>query len=84
MKLTKDEKNQLSTSIDKMNEALDVFIELYNESEEDLNIIELEEQTVQAIKFAMETYGKEAVTKKINTIIREIFSFVAETKGSST
>ncbi len=84
MKLNNEEKKQLSTAIDNMNDALDVFIELYNESEEDGSIIEFEDQTIKAIKRAVDAYGKEAVSKKINTIITEIFSFLAETKGSKS
>lgn len=84
MKLNNEEKKQLSTAIDNMNDALDVFIELYNESEEDVSIIEFEDQTIKAIKRAVDVYGKEAVSKKINTIITEIFSFLAETKGSKS
>lgn len=35
VKVTDQEKEQLSTAIDKMNEGLDAFILLYNESEKD-------------------------------------------------
>lgn len=74
MKLLSEEKQQLSDSIDKMNEALDVFIQLYNESETDENIIEFSDKTVEIIQNAINTHGKEVVEKKINTIIQEIFS----------
>jgi len=74
MKLLSDEKKQLSDSIDKMNEALDVFIQLYNESEADENIIDFSDETIEIIQNAINNHGKEVVEKKINTIIQEIFS----------
>ncbi|MCY9413083.1 protein mistic, partial [Bacillus haynesii] len=39
MKVTVQEKELLSTAIDKMNEGLDAFILLYNESEKDEQLI---------------------------------------------
>ncbi|MDQ0163885.1 protein mistic [Aeribacillus alveayuensis] len=78
MRVTEEEKNQLSDSIDKMNEALDIFIQLYNESEVDEKLIEFSEETTKAIRSAISVYGKETVEKKINTIIHEIFSFIKE------
>jgi len=74
MKLLSNEKKQLSDSIDKMNEALDVFIQLYNESEADENIIDFSDETIEIIQNAINNHGKEVVEKKINTIIQEIFS----------
>ena len=80
MKLTEDEKNALSDAIDKMNEGLDVFIQFYNDAEEDKPIIEFYEKTMSAIEKAIDVYGKEAVTEKINSIIREILSFLPKDK----
>ncbi|PLR66078.1 MULTISPECIES: atypical membrane-integrating protein (Mistic protein) [Bacillaceae] len=76
MKLTDKEKSALSEAIDKMNEGLDVFIQFYNDAEEDKPIIEFTEDTVSAIEKAMDAYGKEAVAAKINAIIREVLSFL--------
>lgn len=76
MKLTDEEKSALSEAIDKMNEGLDVFIQFYNDGEEDRPIIEFTEDTVSAIEKAIDAYGKEAVTGKINAIIREVLSFL--------
>ncbi|WP_243290500.1 atypical membrane-integrating protein (Mistic protein) [Bacillus sp. FJAT-47783] len=75
MKLSPDEKQELSDSIDKMNEALDIFIQLYNDADEDKRIIEFDDETVQILEQAIDSYGKEVIEKKVNTIIREIFSF---------
>jgi Membrane-integrating protein Mistic len=80
MKLSEDEKNALSDAIDKMNEGLDVFIQFYNDAEEDKPIIEFSEKTMSAIEKAIGVYGKEAVTEKINSIIREVLSFLPKDK----
>ena len=45
MKVTNGEKEQLSNAIDRMNEGLDAFIQLYNESENDEPLIQFEDET---------------------------------------
>lgn len=80
MKLNDEEKKQLSTAIDNMNDALDVFIELYNESEEDVSIIEFEDQTIKAIKRAVDAYGKEAVSKKSIQLLQKFSLFLPKRK----
>ncbi|MFC0271033.1 atypical membrane-integrating protein (Mistic protein) [Metabacillus herbersteinensis] len=80
MKLTEDEKKALSVAIDRMNEGLDSFIEFYNESEEDKQLIEFADETTAVIEKAVQIYGKEEVTAKINTIIREVLSFLPNKK----
>ncbi|QGQ47811.1 hypothetical protein [Metabacillus sediminilitoris] len=81
MKVSEDEKKQLSEAIDKMNEGLDAFIGFYNDSEEDKALIEFSDETIETIQLAIETYGKEEVTTKINTIIKEVLSFLPNKKG---
>ena len=76
MKLKSDEKQALSDSIDKLNEGLDFVIGLYNDSEEDKPVIEFDQPVLDAIEKAKEIYGTEEVTRKINTIIKEIFEFL--------
>ena len=61
-----------------MNESLDKFIELYNEAEEDKEIITFDEEVVKLIQTGMDTYGEEAITKKINTIVKEVLSLITE------
>ncbi|NPC93946.1 protein mistic [Bacillus sp. WMMC1349] len=75
MKVTDHEKQQLSMAIDKMNEGLDAFILLYNESEKDEPLIEYEDETASIINHAIEQYGKESINQKLNAIIKEILSF---------
>ncbi len=81
MKLNEKEKQKLSESIDRMNEALDVFIEYYNESEEDKPLIEFEPEVIDAIEKAKSTYGEEETTKRINTIIKEVLSFIPKNEA---
>ena len=81
MKVNEEEKKQLSEAIDKMNEGLDAFIGFYNETEEDKKLIEFSDETIVSIQNAIDLYGKEEVTAKINTIIREILSFSSNKKG---
>jgi hypothetical protein len=81
LKVSDEEKKQLSEAIDKMNEGLDAFIGFYNDSEEDKELIEFSEDTIETIQKAIDTYGKEEVTTKINTIIKEVLSFLPNKKG---
>ncbi|MFN2744040.1 MULTISPECIES: protein mistic [Bacillus] len=84
MKVTDQEKEQLSTAIDKMNEGLDAFILLYNESEKDEPLIEYEDETADIIKKAIEHHGKESINQKLNAIIKEILSFSLLQDGEKT
>ena len=58
-----------------MNEGLDAFILLYNESEKDEQLIEFEEETAEMIRQAIEQHGKVSTNQKLNAIIKEILSF---------
>ncbi len=79
--MNEEEKKLLSEAIDKMNEGLDTFIGFYNDSEEDKALIEFSDETVETIEKAIEVYGKDEVTSKINTIIKEVLSFLPNKKG---
>lgn len=74
MKVTNGEKEQLSNAIDRMNEGLDVFIHLYNESENDEPLIQFEDETADLIRQARDSYGQEQLNEKLNTIIKQILS----------
>ncbi|MFY4775435.1 protein mistic [Metabacillus sp. RGM 3146] len=80
MKVSKEEKDALSTAIDKMNDGLDVFIQLYNDSEEDLPPVDFSEETIKLIEKAIASIGREKVSEKINTIVKELLSFFGEQK----
>ncbi len=84
LKVNEEEKKLLSEAIDKMNEGLDSFIGFYNESEEDKAIIDFSEETIKTIEKAIEVYGKEEVTSKINTIVKEVLSFLPTKKDETS
>ena len=74
MKVTNGEKEQLSNAIDRMNEGLDAFIQLYNEAENDEPLIQFEDETADLIRHARDSYGQEQLDEKLNTIIKQILS----------
>ncbi|MED5048044.1 protein mistic [Bacillus siamensis] len=74
MKVTNGEKEKLSNAIDRMNEGLDAFIQLYNESENDEPLIQFEDETADLIRQARDSYGQEQLNDKLNTIIKQILS----------
>ncbi len=76
MKVSKDENKNLSDSIDQMQEALDVFIELYNQSEEDTFYVKLDDEVIELIQKAKNAFGQDMVNQKVNTIIKEVLSFL--------
>ncbi|WP_458413654.1 atypical membrane-integrating protein (Mistic protein) [Schinkia sp. CFF1] len=76
MKVTKEENIKLSDSIDQMQVALDVFIDLYNQSEEDTFCVQLNEEVVELIQKAKNAFGDDVVNQKVNTIIKEVLSFL--------
>lgn len=76
MKVSKEENKKLSDSIDQMQEALDVFIELYNQSEEDTFYVQLDNEVIELIQKAKNAFGQEMVNQKVNTIIKEVLSFL--------
>ncbi|MGM7684898.1 atypical membrane-integrating protein (Mistic protein) [Cytobacillus sp. Hm23] len=76
MKMTNDEKQVLSDTIDGLNEGLDSIIALYNESETDKPIIDFEDDVISAIEQAKEKYGDQNITDHLNNIMREILSMM--------
>lgn len=76
MKVSKEENKKLSDSIDQMQVALDVFIDLYNQSEEDTFCVQLNEEVVELIQKAKNAFGDDIVNQKVNTIIKEVLSFL--------
>lgn len=76
MKVSNDENQKLSDTIDQMQEALDVFIELYNQSEEDSFYVQLDEEVIELIKKAKHALGEDIVNQKVNTIMKEVLSFL--------
>ncbi|NTU27254.1 protein mistic [Bacillus tequilensis] len=83
MKVTSEEKERLSTAIDRMNEGLDAFIQLYNESEIDEPLIQFDDDTADLMKQARDMYGQEKLNEKLNTIIKQILSISVSEEGEN-
>jgi hypothetical protein len=76
MKANQKETKLLSDSIDKMNEALEEVIELYNNIEEDIPVVKFDEDVLKNISKAKNVYGEDYVDKKINSIVQEVLSWL--------
>ncbi|KAA0545434.1 atypical membrane-integrating protein (Mistic protein) [Bacillus sp. BGMRC 2118] len=76
MKLDTQEKQTLSDAIDKLNEGLDTFIQLYNEAEEDKPLIEFDDEATTIIEKAKHVYGSEEIDSRMNKIVKEILSLI--------
>lgn len=83
MNVSSDEQKLLSGAIDKMNDGLDAFIQLYNEAKLQKSNIEFDEKTLKVIEEAIEVHGKDAVDKKLNRIVQEILTFNLLGNGES-
>jgi hypothetical protein len=76
MRANKDEIEKYSDAIDKMQEGLEAMIELYNDMEEDAPFIDLEEGVLDDLEKAKRKYGEEYVSKKVNTILKEVLTWL--------
>lgn len=76
LKYNKEDRDKYSEAIDRMQEGLDSMIDLYNEAEDDEDLIEYEEDVIKAIKQAKENFGDEFINQKINTIVKEVLSLM--------
>jgi hypothetical protein len=76
MKLSKKENKSISDAIDQVQEGLNTFIEMYNESEEDQPFISFDEEVITGIEKARRIFGDDFVNKKINALVKEVISFL--------
>ncbi|MEN1967824.1 hypothetical protein WMZ97_07040 [Lentibacillus sp. N15] len=60
----------------RFDKALDEFIELFNNLEQDEPIIHFGEDVVKNIELAKKKYGDDMVDGKINTVVREMLSWL--------
>lgn len=74
MKLNTEEKKTLSDAIDKLNEGLDAFIQLYNDAEEDKPLIDFDDEATSIIEKAKKVYGNGEIDQRMNKIVKEILS----------
>lgn len=76
MRAKSDETEKYSDAIDRMQEGLEAMIELYNDMEEDASFIDLEEEVLKDLEKAKQIYGEEYVSKKVNTILKEVLTWL--------
>jgi methionyl-tRNA synthetase len=76
LKYNKEDREKYSEAIDRMQEGLDSMIDLYNEAEDDEELIQYDEEVIAAIRQAKESFGEEFINQKINTIVKEVLSFM--------
>jgi hypothetical protein len=76
VKYNKEDREKYSDAIDRMQEGLDSMIDLYNEAEDDVELIQYDEEVIEAVKKAKETFGNEFIDQKINTIVKEVLSLM--------
>ncbi|MDR7074264.1 atypical membrane-integrating protein (Mistic protein) [Fictibacillus barbaricus] len=76
MKYNNEDREKYSEAIDRMQEGLDRMIDLYNEAEDDKEIIRYDEEVITAIVQAKEKFGDDFINQKINTIVKEVLSLM--------
>ena len=76
VKYNKEDREKYSEAIDRMQEGLDSMIDLYNEAEDDEELIQYDEDVIAAIQKAKESFGEEFINQKINTIVKEVLSLM--------
>ncbi|MGD6961500.1 MULTISPECIES: hypothetical protein [unclassified Fictibacillus] len=76
LKYNKEDREKYSEAIDRMQEGLDSMIDLYNEAEDDEELIQYDEEVIAAIRQAKESFGDQFINQKINTIVKEVLSFM--------
>ncbi|MEQ6376133.1 atypical membrane-integrating protein (Mistic protein) [Bacillaceae bacterium S4-13-56] len=60
----------------RFDKALDEFIELFNNMEDDKPVIHFSDEVLDNIERAKKKYGEEMVNDKINTVVREMLSWL--------
>ncbi|MFC4559423.1 hypothetical protein ACFO3D_14590 [Virgibacillus kekensis] len=76
MKANKEDLNKYSEAIDRISEGNEAMIELFNELESDDPIIAFDQEVATNIERAKKKYGKDMVNAKINTVVREMLSWL--------
>ncbi|MEW9677618.1 atypical membrane-integrating protein (Mistic protein) [Lentibacillus sp. L22] len=66
--------NELETK--RFDKALDEFIDLFNNLEQDEPLIHFSDDVVKNIELAKKKYGDHMVDEKINTVVREMLSWL--------
>ncbi|MFB4165249.1 atypical membrane-integrating protein (Mistic protein) [Alteribacillus sp. JSM 102045] len=76
MKANENDYNKYSEAIDKIQEGNNAMIELFNELEDDDPLIRFGDDVMENIEKAKKKFGDEMVDEKINTVVREMLSWL--------
>ncbi|MDQ0299223.1 voltage-gated potassium channel [Salibacterium salarium] len=76
MKADKNDFKKYSEAIDKIQEGNESMIELFNELEDDDPLINFGHDVVENIGKAKEKFGDETIDEKINSVVREMLSWL--------
>lgn len=76
MKASGKESQTFSDAIDSVNNGMEIIINFYNELEEDQPLIKFEDEVLEGIAKVKEKYGADFVDQKINTLVKEMMSWL--------
>ncbi|WP_091584360.1 hypothetical protein [Alteribacillus bidgolensis] len=76
MKANENDYHKYSEAIDKIQEGNNAMIELFNELEDDDPLIHFGEDVMENIEKAKKKFGDDVVDEKINTVVREMLSWL--------
>ncbi|MFZ3579170.1 atypical membrane-integrating protein (Mistic protein) [Virgibacillus sp. DJP39] len=76
MKANENDYKKYSDAIDQMQQGNEAMIDLFNEMEDDRELIGFDEKVVEQIEKAKVKFGDDAVNKKINTVVGEMLSWL--------
>ncbi|WP_404452094.1 atypical membrane-integrating protein (Mistic protein) [Virgibacillus necropolis] len=76
MKANENDYKKYSDAIDQIQQGNDAMIDLFNEMEGDRELISFDDKVVDQIEKAKVKFGNDAVNEKINTVVREMLSWL--------
>ncbi|SDQ26466.1 voltage-gated potassium channel [Virgibacillus subterraneus] len=76
MKANEKDYQKYSDAIDQIQQGNDAMIDLFNEMEDDTELIGFDQNVVNQIEKAKIKFGDDAVNEKINTVVREMLSWL--------
>lgn len=76
MKANEKDYQKYSDAIDQIQQGNDAMIDLFNEMEDDTELIGFDQKVVEQIEKAKVKFGDDAVNEKINTVVREMLSWL--------
>ncbi|MGP4105515.1 atypical membrane-integrating protein (Mistic protein) [Virgibacillus sp. L01] len=76
MKANEKDYKKYSDAIDQIQQGNDAMIDLFNEMEDDTELIGFDQKVVEQIEKAKAKFGDDAVNEKINSVVREMLSWL--------